>query len=88
MGTGYQPDKKLWVPKVTGYQREKKLWVPMGTGYRPDKKLWVPMGTGCRPLFLEKKGKNVHVWTVRDREDCTRAGTNGLKSMHKSEGSF
>ena len=31
------------------------------------------------PSFLSKKAKNVHAWTVRNREDFTRAGTNGLK---------
>ena len=63
MGTGYQLEKKLWVPVGTGYQREKKFWVPMGTGYRsvknflvpmstkyrPENKFWVPMDTGYRP---------------------------------------
>ena len=30
----------------TGYRPEKKIWVPMSTGYRPGKNFWVPMGTG------------------------------------------
>ena len=50
-GTGYRPNKKLWVPMGTGYRPNKKLWVLVGTGYRPDKELWVPMGTGYRISF-------------------------------------
>ena len=50
MGTGYQPDKKLWVPMGTGYQPEKNFWVLMGTGYQPEKKFWVP-GPGQKKIF-------------------------------------
>ena len=37
----------------TGYRPEKKLWVPMGSGYRPEKIFgyrWVP-GTGQKKIF-------------------------------------
>ena len=50
MGTGYQQEKKLWVPMRTGCQSGKSFWVP-GTdqikncGYR-----WVP-GTGQKKVF-------------------------------------
>ena len=41
MGTGYQSEKKIWVPMGTGYQQDKKLLVPMGTRYQQDKNFCV-----------------------------------------------
>ena len=44
----------------TGYQQEKKLWVPMRTGCQPGKSFWVP-GTGqmknCRYRWVPRTGK-------------------------------
>ena len=52
MGTGYQPDKKLWVPMGNGFRPDKKLWVTMGTGYQLEKKFWVLIGTGYNLKFF------------------------------------
>ena len=60
MGTGYQPDKKLWVPMGNGYRQDKNFWVP-GTsqkiflatdGYRvPARKNFWVTGTGQKKFL-------------------------------------